>query len=140
MCYTISDPLIMTENMCVRQYSYPCFLEHYFLIGVLINDIANSSRKFSFLMHADDTTIYFNLENFPAINREQEINREPEKFNIWFQLNKLILNVDKTKCMHFHKRRAVPPINISMNNIPIGVLRGGGQGGFGPPPLKLVKV
>ena len=84
MCYTISDPLIMTENMCVRQYLYPCFLEHYFLIGVLINDIVNSSRKFSFLMHADDTTIYLNLEDFPAINREQEINRELEKFNIWF--------------------------------------------------------
>ena len=64
---------------------------------------------FSFLMYADDTTIYFNLEDFPANNREQEINRELEKLNIWFQLNKLTLNVDKTKCMLFHKRRAVPP-------------------------------
>ena len=63
----------------------------------------NFSITFSFLMYADDhdTTIYFNLDNFPAINREQEINREVEKLNIWFQLNKLTLNVDKTNCMFF---------------------------------------
>ena len=73
-------------------------------------------------MYADDSTIYFNLEDFPANNREQEINRELEKLNIWFQLNKLTLNVDKTKCMLFHKRRAVPPINMSMNNIPIDIV------------------
>ena len=88
--------------------------------NILINDIVNSSIQFSFLMYADDTTIYFNLEDFPANNREQEINRELEKVNIWFQLNKLTLNVDKTKCMLFHKRRAVPP--MSMNNIPIDIV------------------
>ena len=73
-------------------------------------------------MYADDTTIYFKLEDFPAINREQEINRELEKLNIWFQLNKLILNVDKTKFMLFHRRRAVPPINMSINNISIDIV------------------
>ena len=52
-------------------------------------------------MYADDTTIYFNLEDFPALNREQEINKELEKLNLWFKLNKLTLNVDKTKCMFF---------------------------------------
>ena len=52
-------------------------------------------------MYADDTTKYFNLEDFPALNREQEINKELEKPNLWFKLNKLTLNVDKTKCMFF---------------------------------------
>ena len=37
-------------------------------------------------------------------------------------VNKLTLNVDKTKCMFFHKHRAVPPINLSMNNIPIDIV------------------
>ena len=73
-------------------------------------------------MYADDTTIYFNLEDFPVLNREQEINKELEKLNLWFKLNKLTLNVDKTKCMFFHKRRAVPSINLSMNNIPIDIV------------------
>ena len=90
--------------------------------SVLINDIVKSSSKLSFLMYADDTTIYFNLEDFPALNREQEINKELEKLNLWFKLNKLTLNVDKTKCMFFHKRRAVPSINLSVNNIPIDIV------------------
>ena len=33
-------------------------------------------------MYADDTTIYFNLEDFPSLNRQYEINRELEKNNI----------------------------------------------------------
>ena len=90
--------------------------------SVLINDIVKSSSKLSFLMYADDTTIYFNLEDFPALNREQEINNQLEKLNIWFKLNKLTLTMDKTKCMFFHKRRAVPSINLSMNNIPIDIV------------------
>ena len=72
--------------------------------SILINDIVNSSIKLTFLMYANDTTIFFNLENFPAINREHEINRELEKLNIWLQLNKLTLIVDKTKYMLFLKK------------------------------------
>ena len=66
--------------------------------------------------------IYFNLEDFRAIHREHETKKELEKLNIWFQLNKLTLNVDKTEYMLFHKRRAVTPINISMNNMPIDIV------------------
>ena len=73
-------------------------------------------------MYANDTTIYFNLEDFPPTDRKHEINKELEKHNIWFQLKKLTLNVDKTKCLFFHKCRAVTPINISMNNIPIDIV------------------
>ena len=36
--------------------------------SILFNDLVNSSRLFSFLIYADDTTIYFNLEDFPANN------------------------------------------------------------------------
>ena len=34
----------------------------------------------------------------------------------------MTLNLDKTKCMFFHKCRAVPSINLSMNNIPINIV------------------
>ena len=50
--------------------------------SILINDIVDSSNTFSFLMYADDTTIYFNIEDFPAIHSEHEINKELEKLNI----------------------------------------------------------
>ena len=63
--------------------------------SILINDLVNSSRLFSFLMYADDTTIYFNLEDFPANNREIAINKELDKVNVWLKLNKLTLNVEK---------------------------------------------
>ena len=91
--------------------------------SILINDLVNSSNKFKFLMYADDTTIYFNLEDFPIENREVLINNELEKVNKWLKLNKLAVNVDKTKSMLFHKRRPVTPIQFSMNNRIIDVVQ-----------------
>ena len=60
---------------------------------IMNNDLVNSSNKFKFLMYADDTTIYFNLEDFPIENREVLINNELEKVNKWLKLNKLAVNV-----------------------------------------------
>ena len=74
-------------------------------------------------MYADDTTIYFNLENFPIENREVLINDELEKVNKSLKLNKLAVNVDKTKSMLFHKRRPITPIQFSMNNRIIDVVQ-----------------
>ena len=90
--------------------------------SILINDLVNCSTKFQFLMYADDTTIYFNLNDFPVINREVEINSELEKVNTWLKLNKLAINVDKSKCMFFHKRRAITPLKFSMNSRTIDVV------------------
>ena len=72
-------------------------------------------------MYADDATIYFNLNDFPLINREVEINSELEKVNTWLKLNKLAIYVDKSKCMFFHERRAITPLKFSMNNRTIDV-------------------
>ena len=55
-------------------------------------------------MYVDDTIIYFNLETFPAYNREIAINKELDKVNVWPKLNKLTLDVEKTKCMFFCKK------------------------------------
>ena len=90
--------------------------------SIIINDLVNSSNKFKFLMYADDTTIYFNLEDFPIENRKVLINNELEKVNKWLKLNKLAVVVDKTKSMLFHKRRPVTPIQFSMNNRIIDVV------------------
>ena len=45
-----------------------------------------------------------------------------EKVNIWFQLNKQTLNVEKIKCMFFHKRRTVDPIHTLLNNKAIDIV------------------
>ena len=70
-------------------------------------------------MYADDTTIYFNLEDFPSIDRETLINTEVNKIDTWLKLNKLTMNVDKSKNMLFHKRSKVNPINIKIDHITI---------------------
>ena len=73
-------------------------------------------------MYADDTTIYFNLNDFPVINREVKINNELEKVNTWLKLNKLVFNVDTFKCIYFYKRRAITPLKLVMNNRTIDVV------------------
>ena len=84
--------------------------------SIYINDIVKTSIKFSYLMYADDTTIYFNLEDFPAIDRETYINTELNKIDTWFKLNKLTMNVDKSITMLFHKRCKVNSININIDH------------------------
>ena len=84
--------------------------------SIYINDLVNASKKLSCLMYADDTTIYFNQEDFPKINRSKSINMELEKFSIWLKLNKLNLNVEKTKYMIFRKRRKIDYLSLKINN------------------------
>ena len=59
-------------------------------------------------MYADDTTIYFNLEDFTHLNMENEIIDEMEKINIWLKVNKLSLNVQKTILMIFYRKQKHP--------------------------------
>ena len=75
------------------------------LFSIYINDIVAVNKKFKFLMYADDTTIYFNLEDFSGINVEENVSNELNKVNSCLSLNKLSLNTDKTKCMTFHTRQ-----------------------------------
>ena len=71
-------------------------------------------------MYADDTTIYFNLEDFTHLNMKNEINDEIEKIAIWLKVNKLSLNVQKTRLMIFHrKQKHIQNLNILINGINI---------------------
>ena len=64
-------------------------------------------------MYADDTTLY--LEDFPVQNRSMLINNKLEVVNTWLKLNKLTLNVEKTKGMIFHKCCKIEHTKWSMN-------------------------
>ena len=88
--------------------------------SVYINDLITVSKRLNFLMYADDTTIYFNYEDFDLLTRETDINRELEKVNIWLKLNKLSLNTQKTKLMLFHrKQKHFDKISVVINGIEI---------------------
>ena len=47
------------------------------LFSIYINDLIFASNKLNFLMYADGTTMYFNLENFDPNHIETEINNVP---------------------------------------------------------------
>ena len=90
------------------------------LFSIYVNDIINSSDKLQYLLYADDTTLYFNREHFTPHNANLEINNELNKVMNWLKLNKLSLNVQKTKYMTFHKsQKNVTPLNLSIDDIPI---------------------
>jgi retron-type reverse transcriptase len=83
---------------------------------IYINDLPNSSDILKMLMYADDTTIYFNLNDINKDRAETIINNELTKISDWLAVNKLSLNMSKTKCMMFQtKRKQVRKPLIVMN-------------------------
>ena len=69
-------------------------------------------------MYANDTTIYFNLEDFDLNNFQFEITEEQQKVSrpMWLKKNKLSLNLDKTKLMIFHRQqKGLKELNITIN-------------------------
>ena len=71
------------------------------LFSIYINDLSTISNTFKCIMYADDTTIYFNTEDFPKDNLAKHITTELDKVDVWLKHNKLSLNVEKTKMHDF---------------------------------------
>ena len=70
------------------------------------------SDKLNFIMYADDTTIYFILEDFDLSCIEAEITNELEKVNIRLKLNKLSL-----KSWRSENHTPPPPIIIGLTKV-----------------------
>ena len=89
------------------------------LFIIYINDIAQSSNHFNFIIYADDTTLCSTLK----INADaKKLNRELNNVSHWLNLNKLSLNVKKTKAMVFRmpQKKIIQPnlqINGSTSNL-----------------------
>ena len=74
------------------------------LFKVFNNDIINASKKFNFILYADDTTLNSTLESFGRTtdNTQPLIISELKEIFKWLDLNKY-LNVTKSKFMLFHR-------------------------------------
>ena len=71
-------------------------------------------------MYADDTTIYFNIEEFDQYILQQDITKELGNITLWLKRNKLSLNVQTTKLMVFHrKQKQIKELNIVINGITV---------------------
>ena len=111
--YDVRESDVMTIKTGVPQSSILGPL----LFSICINDLATMSNKLNFLMYADDTTIDFNLADFSR----DDVNCVPielNKVNNWLHENKLSLNIEKTKCMIFHRhQKKIKPMSFSINEV-----------------------
>ena len=92
------------------------------LFNICINDIIRSSDKFNFILYADDTTLKATVESFgeTAADIQLSISNELQKICKWLDLNKLHLNVAKSKFMLFHMpQKVIPQLHFSLNGSPI---------------------
>ena len=71
------------------------------LFLIYINDIANVSKLFYFLLFADDTSLFLSVDNLTDVHNI--INNELENIVEWLNINKLSLNVKKSHFIIFLK-------------------------------------
>ena len=81
------------------------------LFIIYVNDIPNASNLLNSILFADDTSLYSSLSIFTVGNQTNvdKINLELDKVYDWLCVNKLSLNVSKTKFMIF-ENNFVPPL------------------------------
>ena len=84
------------------------------LFLVYINDLPKSSDLLSFYQFADDTSIFYSSNNLA--DTVSVLNMELTKVSDWLKANKLSLNIAKTKCIYFEKKRNKLIKNSASNN------------------------
>ena len=69
------------------------------LFSIYVNDMCNISELLNFIMFADDTSVFMSHRDLNIL--EREFNQELKKLVHWLQINKLVLNINKTHYMVF---------------------------------------
>lgn len=69
------------------------------------------------ILFADDTNLFKSGYDLPLLC--SEISKELNKLYIWFNVNKLSLNIAKTNFMIFSNKSRFDNVSISINNVPI---------------------
>lgn len=88
-----------------------------------MNDISLASSKFNSILYADDTTLQSTLSAFDLNNSSDSINAELKKIQDWLALNKLSLNIKKTKFMLFHTpQRIIDTPRLELSNTSIAAV------------------
>ena len=101
------------------------------LFIIYMNDIHEASTNFKAILYADDTNLisplcsFSNSASVKNMNMEEisaNINNELDSISEWLSINKLSLNVKKTKFMlfHFHQRNVNSfTLKLAINSEPI---------------------
>ena len=84
------------------------------LFLVYINDLASVCRYTMPIFFADDSNLFQNGKNLDEI--ECMLNTELNEIAKWLKVNELTLNVDKTQCMLFTRKRCKAKLIIKIEN------------------------
>ena len=82
------------------------------LFLLYINDIENCSKLLSFVLFADDTNIFYSSNCLKTIN--EVIQTEINKVSEWLNVNKLSLNITKTKFILFRSSNKKPKYDVKI--------------------------
>ena len=86
-----------------------------------VNDLYLVSKNMFFIIFADDTHIFF-MSNRNYEDIITQINAELVQVNLWFQKNKLSLNIKKTSYMLVTPKNKKKYLLIKMSTYPITLL------------------
>ena len=93
------------------------------LFNIFINDIVKSSNKFNFFLYAGDTTLNYTLDSFgqDAVEIQNTIISELQNIFKWLDVNRLCINVSKSKFMlfHMHPKKEIPRLSFNINEMVI---------------------
>lgn len=90
------------------------------LFIIYLNDLPSITKFLTPIIYADDTTLFATLNTSNFYTAEVDINTELKLVSEWLKLNKLSLNIAKTKAMLFHtyqRQVEIPDIFIDRNRI-----------------------
>ena len=83
------------------------------LFLIYINDLPNISKILNFYLFADDSNI--DHESNSLNDLERTINKELNKLYLWLNLNRLLLNIDKTNFITVKRGDFVPLLAYFIN-------------------------
>ena len=94
------------------------------LFSLYVNDLPCILKSAELLMYADDTALVVTADNIADL--ECKANEELENIFMWFTVNKLTLNAQKTKYTIFHSRHRnvnYDAFRLTMNNCQLEQVR-----------------
>uniref|UniRef100_A0A8C8DB19 Reverse transcriptase domain-containing protein n=1 Tax=Oryzias sinensis TaxID=183150 RepID=A0A8C8DB19_9TELE len=83
------------------------------LFILYINDICKVSEIFKLVLFADDTNIFCDGDDLNKLLEDET--KEMKQLKIWFNINKLSLNLSKTKIMLFGNCKKSMHINVTID-------------------------
>ena len=104
-----------SQNRCVCSTRSHGPLLCAFCLSFHFNDLYNTSDVLKFVLFADDTNIFCFGNSMMEL--EMLLNRELAGLFVWFSVNKLSLNLQKTNYILFRNRPPDNDLDIRINNV-----------------------